>query len=137
MPSSSIDIAPAAAGADDFPVVITSMPANPRQHKIAFRGFAISVVAIAILMPTNIQTARIDAFVPVTQTIMCIADFLTAAFLFAQYSVQPRRALLVLAGGFVSSGLFAFLHSLAFPGAYGPGVLIGDELNSAGWLFVC
>jgi len=127
----------AGAGADDFPIVISTMPANARQHKIAFRGFAIFVIVVAILMPANIRIARVDAFVPVTQTIMCIADLLTAAFLFTQYSVQPRRAMLALAGGFVFSGLFAFLHSLAFPGAYGPGVLIGDEPNSAGWLFIC
>ena len=122
--------------ADDFPIVITTMPANARQHRIAFRGFAILVVVVAIVMLANIQTARVDAFVPVVQTMMCIADLLTAAFLFAQFSVQPQRALLALASGFVSSGLFAFLQTLAFPGAYGPGVLIGDELSSAGWLFL-
>jgi PAS domain S-box-containing protein len=124
------------AGSDDFPIVITTLPANARQHKIAFCGFAIVVVVVAIVMLANIQTARVDAFVPVIQTMMCIADLLTAAFLFAQFSVQPQRALLALASGFVSSGLFAFLQTLAFPGAYGPGVLIGDELSSAGWLFL-
>jgi two-component sensor histidine kinase len=44
---------------------------------------------------------------------------------------------LVLAGGFVFSGLFAFLQTLTFSNAYVPGVLIGDTLNSPGWLFVC
>jgi two-component sensor histidine kinase len=111
------------------------MPANARQYKIAFRGFTILVVVVAILMLPNIQTVRVDAVIPVLQTVMCLADLLTAVFLFAQYSVQPRRALLALAGGFVFSGLFAFLHTLTFPGAYGPGVLIGDELTTAGWLF--
>jgi len=125
------------AGSDrDFPVAISTMSANARQHKTAFRGFAILVVVVAIVMLANIQLARVDAFIPVTQIVMCIADLLTAAFLFAQYSVQPRRALLVLASGFVFSGLFAFLQTLAFPGAYVPGVLIGDELNSSRWLFL-
>ena len=124
-------------GADDFPIVISTMPANAGQHKIAFRGFAILVVVVAILMFANLPAARVDVFIPIIQIMMCIADLLTATFLFAQYSVQPRRALLVLASGFVFSGLFAFLQTLTFPGAYGPGVLIGDELNSAGWLFLC
>jgi two-component sensor histidine kinase len=126
------------AGADEFPVVIATMPANARQRKTAFRGFALLVVVVAIVMPfANIQLARVDAFIPVIQTMMSIAGLLTAAFLFAQYSVQPRFALLALASGFVFNGLFAFLQTLAFPGTYGPGALIGDELNSAGWLFVC
>jgi two-component sensor histidine kinase len=126
----------AAAGVDDFPIVISTMPANARQHTIAFRGFAILVVVVAIAMLANIQIARVDTFIPATQIVMCIADLLTAAFLFAQYSVQPRRAFLALASGFVFSGLFAFLQTLAFPGAYVPGVLIGDELNSSRWLFL-
>ena len=127
----------AGAGADDFPIVITALPASARQHKIAFRGFAILVVVVAIVMIANIQTVRVDTLIPAIQIVMCFTDLLTAAFLFTQYSVQPRRALLALAGGFVFNGLFAFLQTLAFPGAYGSGVVIGDELSSAGWLFLC
>jgi two-component sensor histidine kinase len=126
----------ASTDAGVFPIAITTMPAAAGQHKIAFRGFAIFVVVVAIVMLTNIQTARVDAFVPVVQTVMCITDLLTAAFLFAQYSVHPRRALLALASGFVFSGLFAFLQTLTFPDAYVPGVLMGDMLSTAGWLFV-
>ena len=112
------------------------MPANAGHYKIVSGGFIILVVLIAILMPiANIPLRRMDAFTPVTQTLICVADLLTATFLFAHYWLQPQRALLALASGFVSSGLFAFLQSLTFPDAYGPGVLLGDQLNSAGWLF--
>ena len=62
------------AGADDFPIVITTMPATARQHQIAFRGFAICVVVVAILMLPNIQTVRVDAVIPIVQTVMCLAD---------------------------------------------------------------
>ena len=122
---------------DDFPLVVVSMPANARQRRIALGGFVLMAAAVAITLPfANIKLARVDAFIPVIETVMCGADLLTAAFLFAQYAVQPQRALVALASGYVFSGLFAFLHTLAFPGAYGPGVLIGDELNSSAWLFV-
>jgi two-component sensor histidine kinase len=122
---------------EDFPIVITAMPANARHHKIAFRGFVILVFVVAIVMLANIQMAHVDAFIPITQTMMCITDLLTATVLFVQYSVQSHRALLALAAGFVFSGLFAFLESLAFPDAYVTGVLIGDGLNSSRWLFLC
>jgi signal transduction histidine kinase len=42
---------------------------------------------------------------------------------------------LALAGGYISSGLFAFMQTLAFPGAYAPNGLIGDPLSSAPYLF--
>ena len=43
--------------------------------------------------------------------------------------------LLALASGYIFSGLFAFLQTLAFPGAYAPSGLIGDPLSSAPYLF--
>jgi len=67
---------------------------------------------------------------------MCTANLLTAVFLLVQYSLYPQRALLVLAGGFVCSGLFALLHTLAFPSAHASAVQIGDKLSSPMWLFV-
>jgi len=120
----------------DFPLVIATMPATARQRKIAFGALAVLVVILAVTMPfANIGLARVDAFVPVVQTVMCAADLLAAVFLFAQYTVHPQGAVLALASGFVFSGLFAFVQTLAFPGAYAPAGLIGDGVNSAGWLF--
>ncbi len=112
------------------------MPATAGHYKIAYGGFIILLVLVAIVTPfANVPLRRVDAFTPVTQTVFCIANLLTATFLFAHYWLQPQRALLALASGFLSSGLFAFMQTLAFPDAYGPGVLIGDPLNSAGWLY--
>jgi two-component sensor histidine kinase len=66
---------------------------------------------------------------------MCTANLLTAVFLLVQYSLYPQRALLVLAAGFVFSGLFALMHTLAFPSAHAGYILIGDTLSSPPWLF--
>jgi PAS domain S-box-containing protein len=127
-------------GADshcDFPIVIATMAASARHRKVSIGVVIVLAVIVAVTIPfANIQLARVDAFVPVIQTVMCVADLLTALLLFAQYAVYPQRAALALASGYVFSGLFAFLQTLAFPGAYAPAGLIGDKLNSAGWLFV-
>src|SRR5579863_7783167 len=126
------------SGADDFPIVVTATATTARERRIAFVGFLISFVLVAVALPiANVPLVHVAAFTPVVQTVMCLADLLTAALLFSQYVVQPHRALLVLAAGLVFAGLFAFLQTLSFPNAYVPGVLIGDESNSAGWLFVC
>jgi len=120
-----------------FPVVIASMPANARQRKIAFVTLIVLSVSIVITLPfESIRLGRVDAFLPITQTVMFIADLLTSVLLFAQYSVYPHRGVLALADGYLFSGLFAFLHTLAFPGAYESAAVIGDGLNSAGLLFV-
>ena len=135
MQKSSIGDLSAGTG-DDFPVVTTTMPATAGHYKIAYGGFIILLVLIAIVTPfANVPLGRVDAFTPLTQNVFCIANLLTAPFLFAHYWLQPQRALLALASGFLSGGLLAFLQTLAFPDAYGPGVLIGDYLNSAGWLY--
>jgi PAS domain S-box-containing protein len=125
------------ADVHDFPIVIATMPATARQRKAAFGAFIVLVAFVAVTIPfANVQLAHVEAFVPVIQTVMCVADLLTAALLFAQYSVYPNRAVLVLASGYLFGGLFAFLQTLAFPEAYAPAGLIGDGINSAGWLFV-
>jgi two-component sensor histidine kinase len=122
---------------DDFPVSVATMPANARQRRIALGGFVLMAAVVAITLPfANIELAHVDAFRPAIQTVMCVTDLLTAAFLFAQFAIQPQRALLALASGYVFSGLFAFLQTLAVPGAYGPSALIGNELDSARWLLV-
>src|SRR4051812_30944633 len=113
------------------------MPINAWQRNAALGAVALLVVGAAIEAPfAYIQVARLDAFIPVVQTVICVADLITAILLFAQYSVQPRSAILVLASGYIASGLFAFLQTLAFPGSYAPSGLIGDGIDSPAWLFV-
>jgi signal transduction histidine kinase len=128
----------AAHSADrDFPVVVATMPINAWQRNAALGVVFILFVGAVIEAPfAHIQLARVDAFIPVLQTTICIADLITAILLFAQYSVQPRLAILVLASGYIASGLVAFLQTLAFPGAYAPGGLIGDGIDSPAWMFV-
>jgi hypothetical protein len=82
----------------------------------------------AIVIPfAGVQLRRVDSFIPVLQTVMCAVDLLTAALLFAQYSIQPLRAIILVASGYVFSGLFAFIQTLAFPGAYSPTGVIGER----------
>jgi Membrane-associated sensor, integral membrane domain len=63
---------------------------------------------------------------------LTVVDFITATLLFAQYSIQP----LALASGYMFSGSFAFLQTLAFRGGYAPAGLIGDGPNTPAWIYV-
>jgi signal transduction histidine kinase len=121
----------------DFPLVIATMPPTDRQRAIAVGIVIVLIVAAAVIAPfASTQVGRIDAFIPVLQTVVSIVDLITATLLFAQFSIQPQRALLALASGYIFSGSFAFLQTLAFPGAYTPAGLIGDTFNTPAWMYV-
>src|SRR5258705_10728591 len=105
----------------DFPLIIVNKPATGQQKAMAVGIAVLLLVAAAVIAPfASIQLGRVDAFIPVLQTALSIADFITAALLFAQYSIQPQTALLALAGGYMFCGLFAFLQNLAFSGGCAP-----------------
>lgn len=121
----------------DAPLVFANLPAAGRQKATAVSVAALLVVAAVAIAPfASIQLGRVDAFIPVLQTALSIADLMTAALVFAQYSIQPQRALLAVASGYTFSGSFAFLQTLTFPGGYAPAGLIGDGSNSASWMYV-
>ena len=121
----------------DFPLIIATMPATGQQKAMAVGVAVLLIVAAAGVAPfASIQLGQVDAFIPVLQTVVSVADLVTAIFLFAQFSIQPQRALLALASGYLFSGSFAFLQTLAFPGGYAPAGLIGDRLNTPAWIYV-
>jgi len=121
----------------DFPLVIATMPATKRQRAIAVGIVILLIVAATVIAPfASMQVAQVDAFIPVLQTVVSVFDLVTATLLFAQFSIQPQRALLALASGYIFSGSFAFLQTLAFPGAYAPAGLVGDGPNSPAWIYV-
>lgn len=128
----------AASNSDyDFPIVITAMPVNAGQRRAAL-GLVVLlfVIGVATAPIASLPGPHINAFVPVLQTVACLIDLITAGLLFSQYSVRPLRAGLVIASGYLFSGLFAFAQTLAFPDAYSATGLIGDGRNTAAWLFV-
>ena len=135
---SNVAVETSSVGPDqDLPITIAAKPISTRDRNIALVAFVVLAILDAIVIPfASVHLRRVDPFIPVLQTVMCAVDFLTAALLFAQYSIQPLRAIIPVASGYVFSGLFAFLQTLAFPGGYSPTGVIGDGLNSAAWFFV-
>jgi two-component sensor histidine kinase len=120
---------------NDLATSITAIPANARQRKLALRVFILLVAIAVVNAPfSHIPLGPAHSYIPVIQAVMCAANLLTAVFLLVQYSLYPQHALLALAGGFMFSGLFALMHTLAFPSAHAGDVLIGDTLSSPPWL---
>ena len=121
----------------DFPLIIATMPATGQQKATAVGVAVFLIVTAAVIAPfASIQLDQINGFIPVLQTALSLAELITAALLFSQFSIQPQRALLAVASGYIFSGSFAFLQTLAFPGGYAPAGLIGDGFNTPAWMYV-
>jgi signal transduction histidine kinase len=135
---SNIAVETSSVGSDqDFTILIAAKPISTGERNIALGAILILAIIDAMVIPfVSIRLPPVDPFIPVLQTVLCVIDLLTAALLFAQYSIQPLRAIIPVASGYIFSGLFAFIQTLAFPGAYSPTGVIGDGLNSAAWFFV-
>jgi hypothetical protein len=63
---------------------------------------------------SSIQPGRIGAFVPAYATAIFVTDLLTAALLFAQFSILRSRALLAIASGYLYTALIAIPWMLTF-----------------------
>jgi signal transduction histidine kinase len=121
----------------DYPILIAGLAATRRDVTLTLGIIvALSLTLIAILPFAHVEVMRLDAFIPVLQTVLCFAELVTAVLLFSQYTIQPQLALLALASGYMFTGLFAFLQTLVFPGAYSKNGLFGDTLNTGPWIFV-
>ena len=74
---------------------------------------------------SNIQTDRVDAFIPAYAMAMIVTDAITAAFLFSEFSIVRTRALLVIASGYLFNAIIVIPWILTFPDVFVPGNLIG------------
>jgi hypothetical protein len=84
---------------------------------------------------STLRLRRIDAFIPAYGTAIFVIDSMTAALLFAQFSILRSRALLALANGYLLTAFIAIPWTLTFPGVFAPGGGLGG-LQSTVWLYV-
>jgi signal transduction histidine kinase len=116
--------------------VLAALPPSKRQIGVALGIVVALVVAFAATTPfLATQLPRIDAFIPALETAIVISDLITSALLFAQFSIVRRVALLVLANGYLFTGLIVISHALSFPGGFAPRGLLGDGLQTTAWLY--
>ena len=102
-------------------------------------GVVAGLLAIfCIVTPyANFPLRHVTAFVPVCATAMAIFDLTTAALVFAQFWVVRWTWLLVLACGFLFTGLIAVPYGLTFPEGFAPSGLFGAGAQTAAQLSLC
>jgi signal transduction histidine kinase len=132
----STDAALARAPSPTEPQVLASIPPTSDQRRLA-RAFllALLVILLGTTPFAEIRLPEVHAFVPTLAAALFVSDCVTAALLFAQFSLLRQWALLVIASGYLFSALIVIAHALAFPGAFTPTGVLGAGLQSAVWLY--
>jgi signal transduction histidine kinase len=118
--------------------ILSSLTPGRAQKRLALAvvlALLVAFVAIAGRLST-LHLGRIDAFVPVYATAMCVNDSITAVLLFAQFSILRSRALLVIASGYLFTALVLIPWTLTFPGIFSPSGLLDAGLQSTPWLYI-
>src|SRR5271170_6060124 len=129
--------APMNEAPDENDIVLANLPAGQTERRVAF---ALGVVVLgigAMLAPFgNVQLPRTDAWAPITDTFIFLADLITWFLLISQFNIVRSRALLVLASGYLFAAVMNVPHLLTFPGALTPGGLLGAGLQTSVWLAI-
>jgi hypothetical protein len=89
--------------------VLSNLSPSVAQRRFAF-GVVLVLLVVFVIVAGPLWTLplrRIDAFIPAYGTAIFVIDAITAALLFAQFSVLRSGALLALANGYLLTALIA------------------------------
>jgi signal transduction histidine kinase len=127
--------APLTEAADQNGIVLATLPAGPTERRIAL-ALALAIMGTAgVVAPfASVQLPETAAWIPITNTYVFIADLVTWTLLISQFDIVRRAALLVLASGYLFTALMAVPLLLSFPGTFTKAGLLGDGVQTNGWL---
>ena len=123
---------------DDQELILSNLSPSLGQRRFALAVVLVLLVcSVALAGPLSTEPlGRIDAFMPAYATAIFVSDSITAALLFAQFSVLRSPALLALASGYLWSGFIAIPWVLTFPGLFPKADPFGAGLQSTAWLYL-
>ncbi len=122
---------------DERPVFLSTLPAGPRERRLALAVVLASVVVFLAAAPlAKVPLAQVWAFIPIYESALVINDLITAVLLLGQFEILRSRALLVLASGYLFTAFIAVAHALTFPGLFSSTGLLGAGSQSTAWLYM-
>jgi two-component system sensor histidine kinase UhpB len=116
---------------------LATVPPTARQRRLTSALCAATFLGFLAVVPfVTVPLPRVDGFIPFVQAVIAMSDLMTAALLLGQFTVARSRALLILANGYLFSGLTVIVQTLMFPGAFAPTGLLGANTQSAAWMYL-
>lgn len=120
---------------DDHPLLLTTSPPSRNQRRLALCLVVALVGALLVTVPfARVPLTNTEVLLPAYAGAILVIELITAALLLALFSVQRSRAVLVLALGYLFSGLMVVPWALTFPGIFGPFGLLDSGLQSTAWI---
>ena len=118
-------------------VFLSLLPPMGADRRMALLLVVASVAIFLALVPfAKTPLAPLPAFVPAYQSALFFSDLTTAAVFFGQFSIQRTRPLLLLGTAYFFTALAIIPHTLAFPGLFGAGGVIGSGPQTTVWLYM-
>jgi signal transduction histidine kinase len=122
---------------DDQQLLLAARPPSRLQRQWAYCVMACLVAAFCLAVPNSrLQLPLVAAFIPMQAAVIIVSDLIIATLIFAQFWIVRWTWLLILAGGFLFSGLFFIPYTLTFPEVFAPSGLLGAGLQTAAWISV-
>jgi signal transduction histidine kinase len=114
---------------------LATAEATGRETRVAWVVTIISAAFFVALVPfATVRVVEIPSFIPAYVAILAVISLVTAVILVGQYVRLRSPAILALAAGYFFDAVILVPYSLAFPGMFGDGSLIGG-LQTAPWMY--
>src|SRR5215470_15356543 len=122
--------------ADQPGLWLATVPPTRRQRHLTIGAIAVVLALYGGVAPFAAMTSpQTTGFVPAIDSMIFVANLITAVFFFSNFSVSRSHAILLLANGYLFSALIVIPHTLTFPGAFTPAGLPGAGLPISGWFY--
>ena len=122
--------------APEQPLLLAVLPPSRGQARAATVVAIVVFVAFLAALPfATVQLPVLGAVIAGVDSLLFLSDSITAVLLFAQFSVLRSRGLLVLASGYLFTGLVIIPHGLTYPGVFSQTGLLGAGPQTAVWLY--
>ncbi|HEY1943279.1 MAG TPA: ATP-binding protein [Roseiarcus sp.] len=116
-------------------LTLASLPPGPRQKRLALAVSLAMAIALAVAAgPLSSIRLKADSVAPVLAIPTLVTQAITAALLYAQFSVLGSVALFTLATGYLFTSVCVIAFMLILPGVFAPNGLLGASLQSGFWL---
>ncbi|MEJ6001997.1 GGDEF domain-containing protein [Paucibacter soli] len=119
------------------PNFLSAQPAGRLEQRLAQIVMLASALTLVALLPfAQRQLPQVWAFIPIYESALILSDIVTAALLIGQFMISRSRAMRVLVGGYLFTGLMASAHMLSFPGLFAEQGLLGGDKQTTAWLYM-
>lgn len=111
--------------------LLSTSPPSPLQTRLAASIVVVLVVALAATIPfARVPLSGTQPFVPAYAAAVLINELITSALLLSLFSARRSVAVLVLASGYLYSGLLVVPWALTFPGVFAVSGLLDASVQT-------